>query len=75
MNLIFGYMISYDCCCHHSMNANELLLYMIALVIISEQDFGFVSNKGSHFRWWDTHAALATGSERPVAATCHRHRP
>jgi hypothetical protein len=36
MNLIFGYMMSYDCCCHHSMNANELLLYMVALVIISE---------------------------------------
>jgi hypothetical protein len=36
MNLIFGYMISYDRCCQHHMNANELLLYMIALVIISE---------------------------------------
>jgi hypothetical protein len=36
MNLIFGYLISYDCCCHHRMNANVLLLYMIALVIISE---------------------------------------
>jgi hypothetical protein len=36
MNLIFGNMISYDCCCHHSINANELLLYMVALVIISE---------------------------------------
>jgi hypothetical protein len=33
-NLIFGYMISYDYCCHHHMNANELWLYMIALVII-----------------------------------------
>jgi hypothetical protein len=36
MNLIFGYMISYDCCCHHHMSANELWLCMIALVIISE---------------------------------------
>jgi hypothetical protein len=36
VNLIFGYMISYDCCCHHHMNANELWLYMIAFVIISE---------------------------------------
>jgi hypothetical protein len=36
MNLIFGYVISYDFCCHHRMNANELLSYMIALVIISE---------------------------------------
>jgi hypothetical protein len=36
MNLIFGYMISYDCCCHHHMNANELWLYMFALVIISK---------------------------------------
>jgi hypothetical protein len=33
-NLICGYMISFDCCCHHHMNANELWLYMIALVII-----------------------------------------
>jgi hypothetical protein len=33
-NLIFGYMISFDCCCHHHMNANELWLYMFALVII-----------------------------------------
>jgi hypothetical protein len=51
MNPIFGYMISYDCCCHHHMNAIGLLLYMIALVVISEYDFGYVSNKGSHFRW------------------------
>jgi hypothetical protein len=36
MNLISGYMITYDCCCHHHMNAIELWLYMIALVIISE---------------------------------------
>jgi hypothetical protein len=36
MNLSFGYMISYDGCCHHHMNANELWLCMIALVIISE---------------------------------------
>jgi hypothetical protein len=34
MHLIFGYVISYDCCCHHRMNANELLSYMFALVII-----------------------------------------
>jgi hypothetical protein len=36
MNLIFGYMLSDDCCCHHHMNANELWLCMIALVIIYE---------------------------------------
>jgi hypothetical protein len=36
MNLIFGYMISNDCCCHHHRNANELWLCMIALVVISE---------------------------------------
>jgi hypothetical protein len=36
MNLNFGYMISYDYCCHHHMNANELWLCIIALVIISE---------------------------------------
>jgi hypothetical protein len=36
MNLIFGDMISYDCCCYHHMNANELWLCMIALVIIPE---------------------------------------
>jgi hypothetical protein len=36
MNLNFGYMTSYDCCRHHHMNANELWLCMIALVIISE---------------------------------------
>jgi hypothetical protein len=24
MNLNFRYMISYNCCCHHHMNANEL---------------------------------------------------
>jgi hypothetical protein len=36
MNLIFGYMISYDCCFHHHMNAIELWSYMIALVTISE---------------------------------------
>jgi hypothetical protein len=34
MNLIVGYVISYDCCCHHRVNANELLTYMIILVII-----------------------------------------
>jgi hypothetical protein len=34
MKLIFGYVISYDCCYHHRMNANELLSCMIALVII-----------------------------------------
>jgi hypothetical protein len=36
MNLILGYKISFDCCCRHHMNANELWLCMIALVIISE---------------------------------------
>jgi hypothetical protein len=36
MNLIFGYMISYGYCCHHHMNANDLWLCRIALVIISE---------------------------------------
>jgi hypothetical protein len=35
-NLIFGYMLSYDCCYHHHVNASELWLCMIALVIISE---------------------------------------
>jgi hypothetical protein len=36
MNLKFGYMISYDCCSHHHINANELWLRVIALVIIYE---------------------------------------
>jgi hypothetical protein len=36
MDFNFGYMVSYDCCCHHLMNANELWLCMITLVIISE---------------------------------------
>jgi hypothetical protein len=35
-NLLFGYMLSCDYCCHHHMNVIELLLYMIALVSISE---------------------------------------
>jgi hypothetical protein len=74
MNLIFGYVISYDCCCHHRMNANELLSYMIVLVIILSKILA-VSNKGSHFRWWDPRAGLPTGSERPVAVTCRHHRP
>jgi hypothetical protein len=51
INLNFGYGMSYDYCCHHHMNANELWLCMFALVIIFEQDFGYVYNKGSHFRW------------------------
>jgi hypothetical protein len=75
MNLIFGHMISYDCCYHHHMNVIGLWLYVIALVIISEQDFGYVSNKGSHFRWRDPRAALPTGSEQPVAVTFRHHRP
>jgi hypothetical protein len=29
--------------------------------------FGYVSNKGSHFRWWEPRAALPTGSERTSA--------
>jgi hypothetical protein len=28
MSPIVGYVISYDCCCHHRMDANELLTYM-----------------------------------------------
>jgi hypothetical protein len=36
MNLILGYMISFYCCYRHHINANELWLCMIALVIISE---------------------------------------
>jgi hypothetical protein len=38
MNLISGYIIIYDCCCHHHMNAIELWSYMIALVTLSEYD-------------------------------------
>jgi hypothetical protein len=48
---------------------------MIALVIISEYDFGYVSNKGSHLRWWDPRAPLPTGSELTVAVTCRHRRP
>jgi hypothetical protein len=33
---IVGYVIPFDCCCHHYMNANELWLCMIILAIISE---------------------------------------
>jgi hypothetical protein len=33
---IVGYVIPSDCCCHHNVNANELWLCMIVLVIISE---------------------------------------
>jgi hypothetical protein len=33
---IVGYVIPFDCCCHHNMNSNEMWLYMIILVIISE---------------------------------------
>jgi hypothetical protein len=38
-NLIFGYMTFFDCCCHHHMNANELWLYMFALVIILSKNW------------------------------------
>jgi hypothetical protein len=31
-----GYVIPFDCCCHHHMNAKEMWLCMIILVIISE---------------------------------------
>jgi hypothetical protein len=37
--------------------------------------FGYVSNKGTHFRWWEPRAALPAGSERTVAVTCYHHRP
>jgi hypothetical protein len=33
---IAGYVIPFDCCRHHNMNANELWLCMITLAIISE---------------------------------------
>jgi hypothetical protein len=36
MNLFVGYVIPFDCCCHHHMNANALWLCMIVLVIISK---------------------------------------
>jgi hypothetical protein len=36
MNLFVGYVTPFNCCCHHHMNANELWLCMIVLVIISE---------------------------------------
>jgi hypothetical protein len=62
-NLIFSYMTSFDYCFHHHMNANELWLYMFALVIILSKILAIVSNKGSHFRWWDPRAALPMGSE------------
>jgi hypothetical protein len=74
MNLIDGYVISYDCCCHHHVDANELLTYMLYFSSLGVK-FDYVSNKGSHFRWWDPRAALPTGSERPVAATCCRRHP
>jgi hypothetical protein len=74
MNLIVGYVISYDCCYHHHVDANELLTYMLYLSSFRVR-FDYVSNKGSHFRWWDPRAALPTGSERLVAATCRRRHP
>jgi hypothetical protein len=36
---------------------------MFALVIILSKILAIVSNKGSHFRWWDPRAALPMGSE------------
>jgi hypothetical protein len=33
---IVGYVIPFDCCYHHNMDANELWLCMIVFVIISE---------------------------------------
>jgi hypothetical protein len=33
---IVGYVIPFDYCCYHNMNANEQWLCMIVLVIISE---------------------------------------
>jgi hypothetical protein len=36
MNLFVGYVTPFNCCCHHHMNANELWLCVIVLVIISE---------------------------------------
>jgi hypothetical protein len=31
MNLIVGYVISYDYCCHHRVDANELLTHILYL--------------------------------------------
>jgi hypothetical protein len=36
INLISGYIIFSNCCCHHHMNTIELWSYMIALVTLSE---------------------------------------
>jgi hypothetical protein len=74
MNLFVGYVISYDCCYHHRVDANELLTYMHDCHLFGIE-FDYVSNNGSYFKWWDLRAALPTVSERPVAATCHPHHP
>jgi hypothetical protein len=49
-------------------------MHVLHLSFPSKQDYGYVSNKGSHFRWWDPRAALPTVLERPVVVNCHRRR-
>jgi hypothetical protein len=54
LNLIVGYEMSYDCCCHRRVNANELLTYMFILVITQSKILAMclikplISDGGTH---------------------------
>jgi hypothetical protein len=54
MNLIVGYVISYDCCGHHRADANELLTYILYLAFIPSNDLAMclikarISDGGTH---------------------------
>jgi hypothetical protein len=54
MNLIVGYVISCDYCCHHCADANELLTYMLYLAFILSNDLAMclikarISDGGTH---------------------------
>jgi hypothetical protein len=50
-------------------------MHVLHLSFLSKEDYGYVSNKGSHFRWWDPCKALSTVLERPALVNYHRHRP
>jgi hypothetical protein len=50
-------------------------MHVLHLSFLSQQDYGYVSNKGSHFRWWDPRIALPTVLEHPIVVIYHHRRP
>jgi hypothetical protein len=50
-------------------------MHVLHLLFPSKQDYGYVSNKGSHFRWWDPRAALPMVLERLALVIYHHRRP